>query len=338
MLGGFLAFLSAALFGLNNAATRRGVLGGTVTQGMAITVPMGAVLFAFACIATGSIGAVGGFSAGSHICFALAGISHFVLGRYCNYRAIAAIGTNLSSPIQQWEVLVTLVLALLFLGERLTPISVIAIVLLLSGPAIAARIEQRKPETREGAKATIASTSQIQAPPKFQPRYSEGYTWAFLSIFGYGVSPILVRAGLDNAGVGASLAAGLVSYIAAGAVVIAWVVATRQVGHVRELQGEPRRWFLLAGVLVCVSQMVRYMALALVPVIIVAPILRLQSLFRIYFSWLLTRDYEVFDRNVIVGTLISVVGAVLITLPPELVAAWLPLPGWMRSILAWRWP
>jgi uncharacterized membrane protein len=134
------------------------------------------------------------------------------------------------------------------------------------------------------------------------------------------------------------MAAGLVSYIAATAVLAIWVLGTRQVDHVLALPAEPRRWFMFAGVLVFLSHMVRYMALALIPVVIVAPIMRIQSLFRIYFSWLITRDYEVFDRNVILGTVISVAGAILITMPPEVIAAWLPLPEWARGALAWRWP
>lgn len=332
MLGGFLAFLSAALFGLNNAATRRGVLNGSVIQGMAITVPMGALLFLLVCLLTGTLGPLWTFSPLTLLWFSCAGLAHFVIGRYCNYRAISAIGTNLASPIQQWEVLVTLALAMAFLGERLTPITVVAIALLLLGPAIAARIEARK--TKSAPAATPA-----EAPlTKFEPRYREGYTWAFLSIFGYGVSPIFVRAGLDGIGIGASMAAGLASYIAATLAVVVWVVVSGKVRHVTELQPDPRRWFLFAGLLVGLSQMVRYMALALVPVTIVAPIMRMQSLFRIYFSWILTREYEVFDRNVIVGTLISVAGAILITLPPELVVNWLPLPGWTGSVLTWRWP
>lgn len=335
MLGGLLAFLSAALFGLNNAATRRGVLGGSVIQGVAISVPLGVVLFLAACLLTGTLGEITRFSGSATTCFAIAGILHFVLGRYCNYRAIAAIGTNLASPIQQWEVLVTLALAMMFLGEKLTPLSVIAIALLLLGPAVASRIEAVREPTSVGAAVPAASEA---TNLKFEPRYREGYTWAFLSIFGYGLSPIFVRAGLDGAGVGASFAAGLVSYIAATLVVVLWIVGTRQVAHVRELEAEPCRWFALAGILVFLSHLLRYMALALIPVSIVAPIMRMQSLFRIYWSWLLTRDYEVFDRNVMIGTVISVAGAVLLTLPPDAVVQWLPLPDWMRAGLAWRWP
>lgn len=337
MLGAFLALLSAALFGLNNAATRRGVLNGSVVQGMAITVPIGVLLFGFACLLAGSFDAVARFSPSAIVYFSIAGVAHFVFGRYCNYRAIAAIGTNLASPIQQWEVLVTLALAIVLLGEKLTPISAFAIVLLLLGPAIATRIEKQRAAGAAGA-AAVEETAASAQPAKFQPRYREGYTWAFLSIFGYGSSPIFVRAGLENASMGDGLAAGLVSYIAATIVVVLWIVWGRQVEHVRSLGAEPRRWFVLAGVLVFLSHMVRYMALALLPAVIVAPIMRIQALFRIYFSWILTRDYEAFDSSVIVGTVVSMAGAILIALPPEVVAAWLPLPEWARSALAWRWP
>ena len=341
MLGACLTLLSAALFGFNNAVTRRGMLLGTTMQGMAITVPMGAVLFLFVCLATGSLGAVTTFSPRSILWFSLAGFAHFVFGRYCNYRAIGAIGTNLSSPIQQWEVLVTLALALIFLGEKLTPISIVAIALLMLGPAIATKMEQRRALHSAGAKANVAATAEtvpLSAPPKFEPRYREGYTWAFLSIFGYGSSPIFIRAGLESASLGDSLAAGFISYLAATVLVVVWIVAGRQIDHVAALGKEPRRWFALAGVLVFLSQMVRYMALALLPAVIVAPILRIQALFRIYFSWLLTREYEVFDRNVIVGTLISMAGAILIAVPPDIVASMLPLPVWTKAALTWRWP
>lgn len=329
MLGGFLALLSAALFGLNNAVTRLGVVRGTVIQGMAITVPLGALLFFVLCAAWGSAGEIARFPWMSHLWFALAGISHFVFGRYCNYRAIAAIGSNLASPIQQWEVLVTLALALVFLGERLTGIAVIAIALLVLGPYIAGRIDQ----ARNGPQAAARSP----ASPAFEPRFKEGYFYAFLSIFGYGASPIFVRAGLQSADLGASLAAGFISYFAASIVVVVWVVAARRTEHVATMPRESRSWFLLAGVLVFLSQVARYMALALLPASIVAALLRLQSLARFYFSWLIARDYEVFDRNVLIGTLISMIGAVLITLPPETVSQWLPLPEALRQLLAARW-
>lgn len=325
MLGALLALISSATFAFNNTATRRGVLTGSVIQAMAITVPLGVVLFGIAAWLAGSLGMVTQFSWSAIGFFSLAGFMHFVFGRYCNYRAIAAIGTNLSSPIQQWEVLVTLALALMFLRESLGPIQIFAIALLVLGPALAARVDNKPP-----AATKPRST--------FVPRYAEGYLFAFLTIFGYGSSPILIKAGLHHGGIGDSLAAGVVSYAFATAVVVFAAIALRQVGHVMSVAAEPARWFAVAGVLVFLSHMFRYMALALVPVTVVAPIMRIQSLFRIYFSWLLTREHEVFESSVILGTLVSLAGAVLLSLDSGLVASVLPLPEAIKSALGWRWP
>ena len=43
----------------------------------------------------------------------VAGIIHFAWGRYCNYRATKAIGANLVAPVQQYSLILTLVLAVL---------------------------------------------------------------------------------------------------------------------------------------------------------------------------------------------------------------------------------
>src|SRR6267142_3678442 len=86
VLGGLLAVCSAATFAFNNASVRRGVLSGSVGQAMAITVPLGVPLFFLAALATGHLGDVFGFPFRGLAALSLAGILHFVWGRYCNYR------------------------------------------------------------------------------------------------------------------------------------------------------------------------------------------------------------------------------------------------------------
>ncbi|MGE0629270.1 MAG: EamA family transporter [Hyphomicrobiaceae bacterium] len=261
----------------------------------------------------------------------VAGFLHFVFGRYCNYRAIAAIGTNMASPIQQWELLVSLAVALILLGEVLTPMKLLGTALLLLGPAISTRVEK--------SSGGHSGSSPGRAGGKaFEPRYAEGYTYAFLSIFGYGLSPICVRAGLEHASIGQSLAGGLISYITATIIVLAMLATPGRIKHVREMNRSATHWFIFAGFMVFISQLFRYMALAVAPVSVVAPIMRIQAIFRIYFSWILTRDYEIFDSHVIIGTVISVAGAVLLTLQTDAVAAALHLPASIQTILHWHWP
>jgi hypothetical protein len=35
---------------------------------------------------------------------------------------------------------------------------------------------------------------------------------------------------------------------------------------------------------------------------------------------------------------VSLIGAVALSLSVDVVASWLPLPGWLLSILRWQWP
>ena len=330
MLGAFLSLMAATMFALNNAMTRRGVLTGTVVQGMAITVPMGAPLFFVLLLVFGQVGALLQFSGMTILYLSIAGVLHFVWGRYCNYRASKAIGTNLQGPASQSDIIFTLALAMWLLDEKLTPLRVLGIVLVIGGPLMtmigdlrAAR-EQHKPEVTEG----------------FQPLYVEGYLFAVLSGTGYGLSPIFVRLALRDTGlgVGGGLAGAFVSYVAATLFVSLFAFIPGQIAHVRKLDPSTRNWFIGSGLTVMLSQMFRYLALSVAPVSVVQPIQRLSLVFRFFFSYLLNRDHEVFSSKVWISTAVALVGAILLSLSAEQVTAFLPLPDWLAAIIRIEWP
>ena len=131
MFGAMLALASAAFFGLNNATIRRGVLTATVLQGMAITVTLGVPIFLVMSLVFGGFQAMAAMGLPSYLWFAAAGVVHFVIGRYGNYRATQALGATLSTPVQQLSILISLVLALVFLGEEMTGLKLIGLVLVL---------------------------------------------------------------------------------------------------------------------------------------------------------------------------------------------------------------
>jgi drug/metabolite transporter (DMT)-like permease len=332
VLGGFLALLSAATFALNNACVRRGVLSGSALQAMAITVPIGVPLFLLAAAATGSLGAVTGFSPNAIAALSFAGILHFVWGRYCNYRAMRAIGTNLAAPVQQVNLIFTLAVAIWILGETLTPLRVLGIALILLGPGLTMREGNGKGE------AAPASAAAHERLPAFQPRYLEGYAFALLSATGYGLSPIFIRLGLEHRGLGASMAGGLISYLAATAVMALVLLWPGQLRQAVAVKPEAAKWFTFSGIMVCVSQMFFFMALAIAPVTVVSPINRLTIVFRLYFSRMLNPQHEVFGGKVILGTVVSLVGAVILSLSTDMVTSLLPLPDALVSVLKWHWP
>jgi len=333
VLGGLLALLSAVTFAGNVAGTRRGVLVGSALQAMAITVPIGVPLFFVATFAAGELGALSRFSPQAAAALAAAGILHFVWGRYCNYRSLAAIGANLAAPVQQVNLIISLILAIAVLGEKLTALRLVGIALVLLGPSFTLR------EARKAAQPPASALSaDVVAPAAFKPRRAEGYMWALLCATGYGLSPVLIRIGVENGGLRASLAGGLISSMAAAAVLAVMLLWPGQLRHALAVKPEAAKWFTLSGVLVCISQMFYFMAMAVAPVTVVAPINRLTIVFRLYFSRLLNPQHEVFGGRIVVGTLISLLGAVALSLSTETVSSMLPLPDAVAAVLLWHWP
>lgn len=325
MLGAALALLSAITFGMNNAAVRRGVITGSVLQGLAVTVPLGVPLFALLVLPTGGFASLTAFSGASWAWLTAAGVVHFIVGRYGNYRANQAIGAALSSPFQQMSVLVALVLALLFLDDFLTPLKLFGILLLVLGPVVMVR-GLRRGGGRKNPKAG------------FTPRYAEGIFWGLVCAFGYGTSPLFIRAGLAGGGLVDSIAAGLVSYGAATVVVGAIILLPGNIPHVMRLERTNAKWFAASGLFVFLAQVFRYMALAIAPVSVVVPVQRLSVVFRVVFSWTLNRDHEVIGAPVIVGIAISLLGALALTVSTEVVLEFVPLPASVVDLARWRWP
>jgi drug/metabolite transporter (DMT)-like permease len=332
VLGALLAICSAAAFAFNNAGIRRGVLSGSVLQAMAITVPIGIPIFLFFAAVFGFLGAVWDFTPKALAVLAAAGILNFVWARYCIYRATKAIGMNLVAPLQQLNLVVTLIGAVLVLDEKLDTLRWLGIALAFLGPAITTMSEGKK------AAPAAPATGGAAKPPEFKPSYTEGYTYSLLSTIGYGVTPILVSFALEGKGVGVAIAGGLVAYLAATALMGLVLLWPGNIRHAFAVKGDAAKWFGLSGLLVCLSQMFLYMAMSIAPVSVVLPISRLSILFRLYFSWLLNAEHEVFTGKVIVGTLVSLLGALVLSLSTETVQSLVSLPPWLDPILRWHWP
>jgi drug/metabolite transporter (DMT)-like permease len=254
-----LAALSAATFAFNNASARRGVLTGSVAQALAITVPVGVPIFFLAALASGALGALPRFSGSAIGLLMLAGVLHFVVGRYCNFRAAQAIGANLAGPVIQLSLAVSLALAILVLREPLTPLRILGIALLALAPAL----------MRNGASARIDAGTIDPALPKFQPRHAEGYAFALMAALLYGVTPLLIRLAVIGGDLRSGIAGGLVSYLAATAAVALLLLWPGNLRHALAVAPESRKWFGYSGVSVCIAQMFIYMAYAVAPVSVV---------------------------------------------------------------------
>ena len=324
MLGGLLALLSAVTFAYANATVRRGVLTGSVLQAVAISLLVGLPFFLLAMWPTGGFAAMAEFDTRAVVLLVVAGVMHFALARYCNYRATKAMGANLVAPIQQYSLIITLVLAVVWLGEALTVMRILGILCVVAGPALTLGPDKKAP----------ASAGEVKA---FEPAYGEGYLFALLSAVGFGVSPVMVGMAFANKGLAAGIAGGFISYLAAVVAFALPLLLPGQWQSFRRIDRNTAAWFIISGISVAISQMSRYMALAVAPVSVVSPIQRLSMVFRLYFGAVINPHHEVFGGRIIAGTVISLFGAFALSVSIDGVAEALPLPAPLAAALGWTW-
>lgn len=316
MLGGLLALAAAVTFAANNAMMRRGVLTGTVAQAMGLTVPLGLAAFIVINAVAGNFPVFAGLDAAAYAWLMAGGVLQFVVGRYCNFRATKAMGANLTGPVQQTSLLFSLGFAFTFLGEEITPLRLAGIVLVFLAPAMMFRSSSRRDREAVTAGTNTMTPGAIEEPAvsRFQPDYREGYLFAVLSAAGYGVAPVFVRAGMpEGAGLGAGLAAGLIAYAAATVVIGGILMLPGRMRHMRSIDRHALTWFGLTGVMVSLSQMCLYMALAIAPVSVVTPIQRTSIVMRVGFARLLNPDQEVFGGRMMLATVVSLLGALALS-------------------------
>src|SRR5262249_56637309 len=111
----------------------RGVVTGTPIQGTALTIPIGVACFLPIAIVTGQITHLGTFPLAAAGWMAAVGLLHFLLGRYCNYRSNQAAGVNITAPVIQLQIVVTLALAVIILHEPCSILQMLGAAVMLTG-------------------------------------------------------------------------------------------------------------------------------------------------------------------------------------------------------------
>jgi drug/metabolite transporter (DMT)-like permease len=326
VLGAIFAILSAASFALNNATVRRGVVSGTPIQAMAVSVPLGVVCFLPLAFLTGELFRLTQFPRAAVAWMAGLGVLHFVVGRYCNFRANAVAGVNLTAPVVQLQVVVTMVLAVVVLHEPCTALQMIGGVLILAGSLITQRAPAR----------TVVAIEKKPAVPLFAPQYLAGYVFASLAALAYGTTPIMARFALEHTGPSTGILGGLIAYIAATAVAALALFSAQLRRNIFSLNRSNSRWFVFSGIFVAAAQGFFFAAVSVAPVMLVMPLLQLSLAFRMLFSTWLNPAHEIVGPMVLAGVVISVLGALMVSIDTGLIVNTLAIPSTLARLLLWR--
>ncbi len=328
MLGIVYAALGAFTFALNNVTMRRGVVTGSVLQGMALTVPIGGLSFLAMTVAFGEVGQLARFPMAAILWLAGQGIVHFVIGRYCNYKSNQLMGVNLTAPVVQLQVPFAMLLAVVTLHERFTVLQVIGSALMLGGSFIT--------QGNAGRRKTAAPTAPAQPTSTFRPLVFPGYLFGLGAAMAYGSSPLMAREAFLHAPGAGTTAGGCIAYLAA---TLAFSLILFKPGSWTDIKTTKREnlpWFLASAVLVAVSQAFVYASLAAAPLMVVTPILQLSLVFRLFLSQLINPEHEVMNAAVVIGAFTAVSGSILVSLDTDELTAVIGLSPWLTDALRYR--
>lgn len=342
MLGAIYAALAALTFAMNNTAMRRGVLTGSVTQAMAITVPLGGLGFLIMAAVTGEIGSLASFSSVAVSWLVVQGCLHFLVGRYFNYQANKLVGVNISAPVVQLQVVVTMLLAVVLMKEPFTVLQSLGTILMLAGSfatqlhsCIGKRVV--RPEKALAVKALAVPATPPADKPAFKPQYLPGFLSALAAATCYGISPLMVRMAFESMPVKSPMAGGVIAYAAATVVLCFFVLPSASIRKdVLSLNRSNAVWFVGSAVLVAASQGFVYASLAIAPLMVVTPILQLSLVFRLFLSQMLNREHEVLNTVIVVGALVTIVGSVIVSLDTNYVLSMADLTGRIADVLRFR--
>ena len=311
--------LSSATFALNQASVRRGMLRGSALQGVYSSSIIGVPFLLFSAAVSTQLFRVGDLAPSAYLLLAAVGINHFIFGRYCNHRAIGALGANRTRTVVGINLPFAILLAIVLLGEEVTPFMWAGMALVVLGPVIvfrrpsaapsaAAPAEAAEAEGRDVGGAPLAS-AQADAPPV---KYVEGYLFGLLNAASWSVSPLLIRTALQDTGLG--ILGSLTAYAASAAVLLPLLALPAVRRSLRGADVNTGRWFVTSALSVVTAQMFRYLALSVAPVTVVVPLMRASSLLLLPVSFIINRRLESFEPRVIIGVLLSIAGSLLVVL------------------------
>ncbi len=209
----------------------------------------------------------------------------------------------------------SVLMAMVLLGERPTILMFVGIALILGSPALMIDRGKRPAPAAEPATGNAPSTgaATASARPAVEMRMVEGYTFSLLASVGYGSSPILIRAALEDAS-GVAAVGTFIAYVGASAVLMATLALPAQRHLIGTINVRYMRLFGGAGFSVFMAQLLRFFALSIADVSIVNPLMRMIGVFTLILSYLVNRRLEHITLGVVLGVLVSFGGSALLVI------------------------
>jgi drug/metabolite transporter (DMT)-like permease len=305
VLGVLLAFGTALSFTLMNLAVRQGGRGhpgeSAVLPTLVVNVAVFTALFAMA----GAAGGVRDVRTDAALVFMSIGLTGAFLGRTFLFAGISRIGVVRASALKNATPVVTLVLAVVLIGERFTILGVAGIVLILVAVFAVVR------ESLVGYRLPQAALS--RAPGSGGAAVARaGVALSGLSAVAFGSSNALGKVGMDI--VPDAIQAGSFSGWAAMAAFLLLAAVRRELGAAARAMLAPRPWFWLAGVFGTIGQLCFLAALRFAPVGAVTVVAASEVVLTTLLAGVLVQRAEQVTRRIAIPAVLVFAGAALIAM------------------------
>lgn len=183
----------------------------------------------------------------------------------CYFKALQLADVNKVTPIDKSSTILTMILAILFLGEEITLLKIISIILIGSGTYL---MIEKKEESRQTVKKTWI-------------------IYAFLSALLASLTSILAKIGIEN--IDSNLATAIRTVVV---LLMSWIVVfvTKKQNEIKNINKRNMKFILLSGLTTGLSWLLYYKALQQGQASIVAPIDKLSIVFTIAFSYFILKE------------------------------------------------
>jgi drug/metabolite transporter (DMT)-like permease len=268
----------------------------------ALSVFTGPFFFFIIAAFLGKLSLAGSYGWKVYLFFAVAGIGHFALGRNWAYRSIQLVGATRSNIVTSLHPIITTVLAMIVLKERIPVLMVIGILCSLAGPLLILMKEEVVKERQTRGRRELDRSTLYR-----------GILYGAGTMLFWGSSAIFIKLGFGSGG--SPIMGSLIAYTSASLVISpsVFLMKARRDEILHAGRGS-LKLAVISGLTTSMAQLLRYSALATGSAIVVSLMLQTQTLWVLIFAFLFSRGDESFSRWVLLGSGLLITGTILILL------------------------
>lgn len=247
-------------------------------------------------------------SAGTLIFLVLSGLATGA-SWLCYFHALQIGDINKVTPVDKCSVVLTMLLAFIFLGEGISALKIVCMVLIGAGTLLMIEKKGFDASTKEQTETEAEKNRKKQSSTG--KKRSGSYTWllyAFGSAFFASLTSILGKIGIEE--VESNLGTAIRTIVV---LIMAWLVVavTGKVSEVRKIDQKSWIFLILSGFATGGSWLCYYRALQTGPASVVVPVDKLSIVVTVAFSYFVFR--EKLSPRGLLGLVMIVVGTLLLT-------------------------